>query len=626
VSRKERQQPNPQQQSIDSVDDIEGKLQQAISFYRVGQLQQAEQICQQILRDFPKHAETLHLLGIIAYQVGEYKIATDLITRAIEVDSKQSPFYYSLGNSLRGQGKLEKAIEAYHQAIQIQPNHAEAYNNLGTVFIDQDRIDDAIETYQQAIRIQPDHGEAYYNLGNAFHSQTRLEEAVQSYHQAIQIQPNRLEAYNNLGVALIDQGKLEESIQIYQKTLEIQPNCADAYNNLGNVLREQGRLKESIQAYQKTLEIQPNCADAYSNLGIALKEQGRLKESIQAYQKAIYIQAGSAAAHNNLGQILLLLGDFHEGWREYEWRLKCDDINSKKRTFPQPSWDGTNLDDKTILIWAEQGIGDEIMFTSILPNLSQMTEKIIIECDQRLTPLFRRSFPQIQFFSRANPPHPRLLDKNIDYQMPIGGLGQWFRTNEKSFLSGQDSYLHACPKKVLQMKRKYQQLAAGKLLVGISWKSTGINQRRASLKSTVLKDWTSILSGKNCFFISLQYGDVKAEINTFTNQTEIPIYQDKEIDSFQSLDDFSAQVAALDLVISIDNTTVHMAGALGEKVWTLLPYIPDWRWMLEREDTPWYPSMKLFRQSEAGDWSRVFAQVRSALEQYMEHSTAEGRQ
>ena len=592
MSRKERQQPNPQQQSIDSVDDIEGKLQQAISFYQVGQLQQAEQICQQILRDFPKHAETLHLLGIIAYQVGEHKIATDLITRAIEVDSKQSPFYYSLGNSLRGQGKLEKAIEAYHQAIQIQPNHAEAYNNLGTVFIDQGRIDDAIETYQQAIRIQPDHGEAYYNLGNAFHSQTRLEEAVQSYHQAIQIQPNRLEAYNNLGVALIDQGKLEESIQIYQKTLEIQPNCADAY----------------------------------SNLGIALKEQGRLKESIRAYQKAIYIQAGSAAAHNNLGQILLLLGDFHEGWREYEWRLKCDDINSEKRTFPQPSWDGTNLDDKTILIWAEQGIGDEIMFTSILPNLSQMTEKIIIECDQRLTPLFQRSFPQIQFFSRANPPHPRLLDKNIDYQMPIGGLGQWFRTNEKSFLSGQDSYLHACPKKVLQMKRKYQQLADGKLLVGISWKSTGINQRRASLKSTVLKDWTSILSGKNCFFMSLQYGDVKAEINTFTNQTEIPIYQDKEIDSFQSLDDFAAQVAALDLVISIDNTTVHMAGALGEKVWTLLPYIPDWRWMLEREDTPWYPSMRLFRQSETGDWSRVFAQVRSALEQYMEHSTAEGRQ
>ena len=494
------------------------------------------------------------------------------------------------------------------------------------MFIDQGRIDDAIETYQQAIRIQPDHGEAYYNLGNAFHSQTRLEEAVQSYHQAIQIQPNRLEAYNNLGVALIDQGKLEESIQIYQKTLEIQPNCADAYNNLGNVLQEQGRLKESIQAYQKTLEIQPNCADAYSNLGIALKEQGRLKESIRAYQKAIYIQAGSAAAHNNLGQILLLLGDFHEGWREYEWRLKCDDINSEKRTFPQPSWDGTNLDDKTILIWAEQGIGDEIMFTSILPNLSQMTEKIIIECDQRLTPLFQRSFPQIQFFSRANPPHPRLLDKNIDYQMPIGGLGQWFRTNEKSFLSGQDSYLHACPKKVLQMKRKYQQLADGKLLVGISWKSTGINQRRASLKSTVLKDWTSILSGKNCFFMSLQYGDVKAEINTFINQTEIPIYQDKEIDSFQSLDDFAAQVAALDLVISIDNTTVHMAGALGEKVWTLLPYIPDWRWMLEREDTPWYPSMRLFRQSETGDWSRVFAQVRSALEQYIEHSTTEGRQ
>jgi len=625
VSRKKRQQPNSQQQSIDSVDDIEGKLQQAISFYRVGQLQQAEQICQQILRDFPKHAETLHLLGIIAYQVGEYKIATDLITRAIEVDSKQSPFYYSLGNSLRGQGKLEKAIEAYHQAIQIQPNHAEAYNNLGTVFIDQDRIDDAIETYQQAIRIQPDHGEAYYNLGNAFHSQTRLEEAVQSYHQAIQIQPNRLEAYNNLGVALIDQGKLEESIQIYQKTLEIQPNCADAYNNLGNVLREQGRLKESIQAYQKTLEIQPNCADAYSNLGIALKEQGRLKESIQAYQKAIYIQAGSAAAHNNLGQILLLLGDFHEGWREYEWRLKCDDINSKKRTFPQPSWDGTNLDDKTILIWAEQGIGDEIMFTSILPTLSQMTERIIIECNIRLVPLFQRSFPQIQSFSRQNPPNLQLLNPDIDYQIPMGSLGQWLRTDENSFEESKQPYLTACANRSAKIRKRYQILADGKLLVGISWKSTGINQRRALLKSTILEDWTSILSQQECYFINLQYGDVKEELEQFHLQTDLMIYQDEEIDSLQNLDDFAAQVSALDLVISIDNMTVHMAGALGKKVWTLLPYIPDWRWMLEREDTLWYPCMRLFRQSETRDWSRVFSLVRLALEQYVIDNTTEGR-
>ena len=556
MSRKKRRQPNPQQFLSPSVD-VEVKLQQAISLYQAGQLQQAEQICQQILRDYPQDAESLHLLGVIAYRVGENKIATGLITQAIEIDSNQYVFFYSLGNALREQGRLEEAIPAYQQAIHIQPDCVNAYSNLG--------------------------------------------------------------------VALKEQGRLEESIQAYWQAIHIQPQFAEAYYNLGNALRGQGKLEESIEAYQQAIHIQPQFAEAYYNLGNALRGQGKLEESIEAYRQAIHIQPQFAEAHKNLGIIFLLKGNLCQGWKEYEWRLKCDDINSEKRNFPQPSWDGTNLDDKSILIWAEQGIGDEIMFTSILPTLSQMTEKIIIECNLRLVPLFRRSFPQIQFFSQENPPHPHLLDENIDCQMPMGGLGQWFRTNEKSFLSGQDSYLHACPKKALQMKRKYQQLAAGKLLVGISWKSTGINQRRALLKSTVLEDWTSILSHKDCCFINLQYGDVKEELAQFQQQMDLMIYQDEEIDSLQNLDDFAAQVSALDLVISIDNTTVHMAGALGKQVWTLLPYVPDWRWMLEREDTPWYSSMRLFRQSEAGDWSKVFDQVRSELEQYMEYSTAEGR-
>ncbi|HIC01006.1 TPA: hypothetical protein EYO63_15065 [Candidatus Poribacteria bacterium] len=160
-------------------------------------------------------------------------------------------------------------------------------------------------------------------------------------------------------------------------------------------------------------------------------------------------------------------------------------------------------------------------------------------------------------------------------------------------------------------------MADGRILVSISWKSTSINQRRALLKSTILEDWISILSHEDCYFINLQYGDVKEELAQFQQQMDLMIYQDEEIDSLQNLDDFAAQVSALDLVISTSNTTVHMAGALGKQVWTLLPYIPDWRWMLEREDTPWYPSMRLFRQNEIGDWSGVFDQVRSELEQYM---------
>ena len=489
MSRKERQQPNPQQQSIDSVDDIEGKLQQAISFYQAGQLQQAEQICQQILRDFPQHANALHLLGIIAYQVEGYQIATDLISQAIEIDSNQSSFFY----------------------------------------------------------------------------------------------------------------------------------------NLGNILKEQGRLEESIEVYQQAIHIQPQFADIYSNLGVVLKEQGRLEESIEAYHQAIHIQSDHADAHENLSIISLLKGNLLQGWKEYEWRWKCSNFPSEKRNFPQPYWDGTNLNGKSILIWAEQGIGDEIMFTGILPTLSQMTEKIVIECSLRLVPLFQRSFPQIQFFFQDNPPNLQLLNPDIDYQISMGSLGQWLRTDEDSFKESKKPYLIACANRSAKIKKRYQKLADGRMLVGISWKSTGISQRRALLKSTILEDWTSILSQQDCYFINLQYGDMKEELEQFQQQTNLMIYQDEEIDSLRNLDDFAAQVSALDLVISIDNTTVHMAGALGKQVWTLLPYIPDWRWMLEREDTPWYPSMRLFRQSETRNWSGVFDQVRLVLEQYVVDNAAEGR-
>ena len=557
MGRKKRRQPDPQQQSLSPSVEVEGKLQQAISLYQAGQLQQAERKCQQILRDNSQHAEALHLLGVIAHQAGENNVATGLITQAIKIDSNQYVFFYSLGSALQEQGRLRESIQAFNQALEIQPQFVGAY----------------------------------YNKGNALQEQGRLEESIEAYQQAIHIQPNYVKAHNNLGSVLRKQGKLEESIQVCQQAIEIQPDYANAYNNLGLVLLEQGRLEESIQAYQKSIEIQPD----------------------------------SAEAHNNLGQILLLSGDFYRGWKEYEWRLKCDDVISTKRIFPQPAWDGTNLNSKSILIWTRQGIGDEVMFVSMLDNLRQMSANIIVECTERLVPLFQRSFPDTQFVLQKNPPSLQLLNPDIDYQIPIGSLGQWLRTDGDSFKQSKQPYLTACTNRSAKIKKRYQKLAAGKLLVGISWKSTGINQRRALLKSTMLEDWISILSQQDCCFINLQYGDIKEELEQFQQQTNLMIYQDEEIDSLQNLDDFAAQVSALDLVISTSNTTVHIAGALGKQVWTLLPYIPDWRWMLDREDTPWYPSMRLFRQNETRDWSGVFSQVRSELEQYMVDNAVEGR-
>ena len=563
--------------------DIEKRLNQAVALHQAGKLPKAEQLYQQVLADNPRNSDALHLLGVIAYQVGKHEISVNLITNAIEIDSQQVEAYNNLGIVFKKQGKLEKSVQAHHKAIEIQPDHAEAH----------------------------------YNLGDTYQKQGKLEESIQAYYKAIEIQPNYTEAYNNLGIALKEQGELELAIQAYHKAIEIQPNYAEVHYNLGNAYQEQKKLELATQVYHKAIEIQPNYAEAHNNLGNAYQEQGELELAIQAYHKAIEIQDDFAEAHNNLGQILLLLGYFRQGWEEYEWRWQCRNFSIGQRNFPQPLWNGSNLQGKSILVWAEQGIGDEIMFANLLDSLKKISSHIIVECEIRLVAFFQRSFPETQFVPRENPPNSRLLNSNIDYQVPIGSLGQWLRPDEDSFKQNRQSYLTTCTDKSEQIKKRYQSLAADSILIGISWKSTGAKQKQTLSKSTTLKDWTSILSQQGCCFINLQYGDIEPELEQFQEETGLKIYCDQEIDALQNLDDFATQVSALDLVVSTSNTTAHIAGALGKRVWTLLPYMPNWRWMLNRNDTLWYPHMRLFRQNTIGDWRDVFQRVTLALEQHI---------
>ncbi|MBD69746.1 hypothetical protein CMK21_06440, partial [Candidatus Poribacteria bacterium] len=386
---------------------------------------------------------------------------------------------------------------------------------------------------------------------------------------------------------------------------------------LGLALQEQGELDQAIQAYHRALEINPNYSEAYNNLGNVLKEQGKLDDAVLAYRSALGINPDYSEAHNNLGLVLLLQGNFSSGWREYEWRLKCKELGFflNKRDFPQVLWNGSDLNGKTILVWAEQGIGDEIMLASMLPTLLKMNSNIIVECDKRLVPLFQRSFPFIQFVPREDSANPKLLDTTIDYQIPMGSLGQWLRADKDAFLPKQESYLQACPNRVGQLQEKYRSLAGDKLLVGISWKSTGIDKKRAQTKNAPLKHWTPILSQKDCYFVNLQYGNIREEIEAYTTATGYPVYIDEEIDPLSDLDGFAAQVSVLDLIVSTSNTTVHMSGGLGKKVLVLLSSRPDWRWMLEEENTLWYQTVRLFRQEKSGDWKGVFQRISSALKQ-----------
>ena len=617
--------------------------------YQVENFEIAVDLIQQAVKVDPNQSSCFFSLGLTLKKQGRLEEAINAYYKVLEIEPKNADAYNNLGNILGLSGQLEEAVDTYRKALEINPDDIRTYNNLSVVFQKQGKLAEAIDTYYKILEIDPTDVGVCRSLGMLLTEQGKLEEAIEAYYKVLEIDSTDAGIYNNLGILLKEQGKFKEAIDAYCKALEIFPGYADAYNNLGNVLQLQGnfedaavvykkalkinpndarthnnlgvtnqkqrKFKEAIDAYYKALEIFPGYADAYNNLGNVLQLQGNFEDAAVVYKKALEINSQFSEAHKNLGMLLLLTGELEHGWEKYEWRWKCHDFPSENRNFPQPLWDGTCLSDKSVLVWTEQGVGDEIMFANMLDTLSWMADEIITECEERLVPLFQRSFPKIQFVSREQKPNPILLDKDIDYQVPIGSLAQWLRKNESQFPK-KGSYLSASSEKVSQLRDKYKGLTDDRFLVGISWKS--INHGIEKEKSTILENWTPILSQPDCFFVNLQYGDIKQEIGEYYSSTGILIYTDQEINPLTNLDDFAAQISALDLVISISNTTVHISGALGKKVWTLLPYVPDWRWMLKREDTPWYPTMKLFRQSQMNDWRDVFQRVSLALKLHIE--------
>ena len=659
--------------------DAKSELNRAISYHQNGQLRPAEQIYRNILESHPENAEVLHLLGLLTWQTSQCEVAIDLIRQASRIRPEKTLFLRDLARFLNSTGCLNQAIQAYQQALQVVPEDLtickelaftlyqadrydealqvfqhklndnpsdikfrvglgdflqsigrfedsirayqkalsidtdayEAYNNLGVALSKVGRFDQSIQACQNAIRIFPDYFEAYNNLGNIYKEMKQLVQAVKSYQEAIRINPEVEEIYFNLGNVFKELDKHEEAIRSYQQVFRLNPNHVEAYYNQGVVLQDQGNFNQAVESYQEAIRINPEYAQAYNNYGFILHKRGKFDEAINQYRRAIDLDPTIAQAHTNLGVALLLTGDFKKGWQEYDWRLKTELSRSDKRTLQYPRWHGCDLASKTILVWAEQGIGDQIMFASVLHLLAQKSQRVVVGIEPRLVAIFQRSFPGIAFFSQFDLPDLCVLGHSIDYQIPIASLGQHFLNTETTFPK-QRSYLIPCSEKVQQFEHRYKQLADGRPLIGISWR--GGNKGKES-RNIPLKQWADLIAMRNFCFINLQYGDVIDEINEFTAATGIPIYSDGQVDSSKDLDDFFAQVAAMDLVVSIANSTAHIAGSLGKPALIFLPHVPDWRWMLDRTDSLWYPEITLLRQSREGSWSDVLQQAKTALTQ-----------
>jgi len=551
----------------------------------------------------PDYADAYYNMGIALKEQRKLDEAIEAYNKAISIKPDYADAYYNMGNALREQCKLDEAIVAYNKAISIKPDYADAYNNMGIALKEQRKLDEAIVAYNKAISIKPDYADAYYNMGIALKEQRKLDEAIVAYNKAISIKPDYVDAYYNMGNALREQCKLDEAIVAYSKVISIRPDHLDAHNNMGISLKEQCKPEEAIEAYNKAISIKPDYANAYNNMGIALKDQSKPEEAIEAYNKAILIQPDYADAHHNLSFALLATKDFGQGFIQSEWRWKVNEQDGSFLQSEKPMWNGEK--NQRVLVWGEQGIGDELMFSSIIPEIYTLSLKILVKCDKRLIPLFKRSFPaDIIYFSKDLP----VPEDEYDFHIPMGSLPMTFRKSLDSFKKSASGFLKHDMSKTESIKAQLMH-EYGKKIVGISWKTTSPIADSFN-RNINLAELANALDSSNTQLLSLQYGDVSDEIEAVKRDFGIEIIQFSGVDNKNDIDGLAALMAACDTVITIDNSTAHLSGALGLTTKLMLPYKADWRWGLSGNSSYWYDAVELYRQSEFNDWYSVLAQIK----------------
>jgi Flp pilus assembly protein TadD len=508
---------------------------------------------------------------------------------------------------------LDDAVAFCRRALALKPDFAEAHNNLGNALKDQGKLAEAVAGYRRAAELKPDFAEACSNLGNALREQGNLHEAVVCYRRALEINPNFAAAHNNLGNALREQGRLDDAVAFCRRAVELKPDFAEAHNNLGNALREQGKLDDAVARYRQALKLKPGVAEAHNNLGIALQDQGKLDQAIACYHRALALEPDYADAHFNRSLVQLLAGEFPNGWPEYEWRWQTKEFTP--RHFPQPLWNGASLAGKTILLHAEQGLGDTIHFIRYAPIVKQHGGTVIVECQKPLLGLLDSFFGGVdRFFGLDLGGVDRLIGRGsglpaFDTHAPLLSLPGILGTTMET-IPAKIPYLAAKPALLEQWRTRLLTIEGFK--IGISWQGNP-TYRGDRFRSIPLRWFAPLAEIPGVRLISLQKGagtEQLAEIGNLFPVTDLAGELDEQSGPFM---DTAAVMKNLDLVIASDSAVAHLAGALGVPVWVALPLAPDWRWLLDRSDSPWYPTMQLFRQGQQGDWQGVFEEIKKAL-------------
>jgi len=565
---------------------------------RLGQFANAVASLQTALKARPDDLKILDSLGSALSQAGQQEEAVEILRRAMKLRPGFAPTHHILGNALVKLDRADEAIAEFRAALALRPDFAVVQYSLAGLLIDKGQIDEAIDLSRKATAALPDAAAAWFNLGRALRKQNRPQEAVTALRRALAIDARFYLAYNELGNALLELDQCDESIAAFDELLKLAPS-SEGYYNRGGALWKADRCDEAIAEFKAAEKMGFTDPRLYNNLGAIHHQLGNYDESAKFFERAMSAGGEFPLARFNLGMLQLLRGNFPEGWIGYETRWKARSIPMPARYAQHGMWDGGDLRGKRILLDCEQGFGDSIQFARYIPLIAERGGQPILATQREL----RRLLATVPGLEKIVCPPEEI--PNFDVQCPLLSLGYLFGTTLQT-IPARVPYLSADPALVENWSKKIG--SDNRKKIGLCWSGSPKHQQDR-FRSLSPDDLASLGQADDAWYFSLQKPSDSHAAVRLPDGFHITDWTN-ELSDFA---DTAALIANLDLVISCDTAVAHLAGAMGKPVWLLLPVVPDWRWLLDREDSPWYPTMRIFRQKKTGQWGEPVRQMCRAL-------------
>jgi tetratricopeptide (TPR) repeat protein len=588
---------------------VQEQLRRGLALHQGGRLEEARALYEAALRLQPANPAALHFLGLLAVAEGRIAEGIGRYQASLRVEPASAVVWSNLGNALLAAGRADEAVAAQRRAIEVEPGLAEAHCNLGNALHAQGRWDEAAAVLSRAIALKPALAEAHNNLGNTLKSQGHPEDAIAAYRRALVIRPNYTDAWCNLGHALLLQGLPAEAEKAYSRALALAPNHPEALNNRGQALRELGRLDEALEACTKAISVKPGYAGALANLGNALVALNRLDAASKAYQEALRLMPDSAEIAYNACLVHLVQGEMASAWDGYELRWRLGNLRHRP-VQNRPAWDGAEpLAGRSIVVYAEQGLGDTLQFARYIPLLADRGATVRVVVQKSLKSLVEsvRGAVSVTTSEQSWP--------QCDLHCPLLSLPRAFGTTLAT-VPAAAPYIAATRDRREAAREWLASVASPR--VGVVWAGNPShpNDRNRSLPMAAL---APVLAASLPRWVSLQKELRPGELEALHAAGGVDLSG-----HLGDFDDTAGVLALLDLVITVDTSVAHLAGAMGIPTWILLPFAPDWRWLLDRDDSPWYPTARLFRQTEPGSWDGALARVAAELEKWTTSKKAVG--